>query len=307
MQPKYPKPNYQNIIKYFYTEDGMFNIEKASEFSARFLGFKIIKEIGNGNNGVAYLTDKGTKLKFTSNENEFNFAKQNLGKESEFRADYYKAEKIYGDIYFIEMEYLGPLNREERDYIRKALYDTPDSNKQIVNRLLQIRNDLGHDANDLRNPENYGLKNGKIATFDPVSEVIDEEEKQILLRGGVILIKGRPLEDGTQRLYVTTVKTLLNLNRRKMDATDGKPAQMAILNNKLYRISTLDGRLRVNGVDWPSSESQLKALGVPNRNLTLNNNKTPLHWESLKYSDIATCLNKISSQVLRTPNIRWIG
>jgi hypothetical protein len=306
MNPQLPTPSDDEILYYFYSDEGIFDFEKAKKFSLKFLGLDIVSEINSGNNGVAYLIDDGTKLKFTSNENEFKFAKRNIGVESEFRANYYKAQEIVPDCYYILMEFLNPINREERDAIRNALYDTPNSNQMLVTRLLQIRNDMGPEANDLRNPENYGLKNGKVATFDPVSEVIDETQ-EILTKGGVILIKGRPLDDSTQRLYATTVKTLLNLNRNKKDNQVGKPAQMAMLNNNLYRISIKDGRLRVNGVDWPSTSAQLNALGIPNRNLTLNNNKTPLHWESLKYSDIATCLNKISSQVLNLPNIRWQG
>lgn len=300
------------IIKYLYTDDGLFDFERAQEFSAKFLGYKIIKQLGQGNNGAAYLTDKGNKLKFTSNENEYNFAKANVGRSSEFRSDYYRAEEIYSssshDVghYFIEMEYIYGITKQERDTLQFAIHDYPGSNKDYINRLSQIKQDIGDEGNDLGNPENYGMKNGKLATFDPVSEVIDEEQ-EILTKGGVILIKGRPLEDGYQRLYVTTVKTLLDLNRVKKNSTAGMPANMALLSNNLYRISVLDGRLKINGVDWPSTSAQLIALGIPNRNITLNNNKTPLHWETLKYSDIATCLNRISSQVLNLPNIRWIG
>lgn len=145
-----------------------------------------------------------------------------------------------------------------------------------------------------------------------VSEIVDEDLKLIEANslyntGGVILIKGTQLENGTQRLYVTATKNILGLDRKKVDNTDGKAAKMAVLGNQVYRLSIVNGKLKAQGVAWSSEPNMLKALGLNNRDVVLNDNKTPLHWETLKHNDIAMAVNANSNQILNLPNIRWIS
>ena len=123
--------------------------------------------------------------------------------------------------------------------------------------------------------------------------------------GGVLLIKGAPLEDGTQRLYVTTTRNKLHLDRQKVDNTAGKPANMAVLGNQVYRLNIVDGQLKAQGVAWTSEGSMLKHLALTRRDVVLNNNKTPLHWETLKYDNIPMAINAVRNQILSIPNIRW--
>ena len=126
-------------------------------------------------------------------------------------------------------------------------------------------------------------------------------------RGGVLLIKGAPLEDGTQRLYATTINNRLGLDRYKADASKGKPVTMAVLGNQVYRLSIVDGKLKAQGVAWSSEQKQLEYLGLNKFSVGINNNKTPLHWETLKFNNIAQAINTVGGQILNLPNIRWVG
>ena len=132
-------------------------------------------------------------------------------------------------------------------------------------------------------------------------------EDNLYNRGGVLLIKGAPLEDGTQRLYATTINNRLGLDRFKKDQSKGQAVTMAVLGNQVYRLSIVDGKLKAQGVAWSSEQKQLQYLGLNKFSVGVNNNKTPLHWETLKYNNIAQAINSIGGQILNIPNIRWVG
>jgi len=141
-------------------------------------------------------------------------------------------------------------------------------------------------------------------TTNPETEPISETD-DVFNQGGVILIKGAKLEDGTQKLYVTTISNRLGLDRTKVDNTEGKKATMAVLGNQIYKLSVVDGKLKAQGVAWNSHWSMLKALGLSGNSVAVNNNKTPLHWETLKFNNIAKAVSDNNEQILRLPNIKW--
>jgi hypothetical protein len=141
---------------------------------------------------------------------------------------------------------------------------------------------------------------------NPIDETTNPMDKLWKI-GGVILIKGMKQEDGTQRLYVTTTRNILGLDRKKVDNTAGKAATMAVLGNQIYRLSIVDGKLKAQGVAWNTEASMLKQLGLTRMGVALNNNKTPLHWETLKHNNIAMAINANSGQILGLPNIKWVG
>jgi hypothetical protein len=141
---------------------------------------------------------------------------------------------------------------------------------------------------------------------NPIDETNNPMDKLWKI-GGVILIKGMRLEDGTQRLYVTTTRNILGLDRKKVDNTAGKAATMAVLGNQIYRLSIVDGKLKAQGIAWNTEASMLKQLGLSRMGVALNNNKTPLHWETLKHNNIAMAINANSGQILGLPNIKWVG
>jgi len=305
-----PKPSEEDIKKIFYTGEGFFDPKHAAIYAKKYLGIKLTKVIGYGGNGAAYLTSTGTKLKFTFNENEYVFAKRSIGKKNDFMADYLKADAINDDIFIIEMEYIDALSPKEQRALQK-MFDNYHSgkpyDKDLKAKVDLIKSRVGLFANDLGNWENFGSKNGQLATFDPVSENTKElnETDNLYKVGGVLLIKGARLEDGTQRLYITATRNILGLERLKVDDTKGKPATMAVLGNQVYRVNIVDGRLKAQGVAWTNEGSMLKHLGLTRRDVALNNNKTPLHWETLKSNNIGQALHQLQGQILGLQNIKF--
>lgn len=167
------KPTESDIKQLLYSGDGFFDFKNAREFAKRFLGYDLVKVIGYGGNGAAYLTSKGTKLKFTFNENEYDFAKRSIGKQTDYMADYYRAEQLTPDVFIIEMEFIGQLTDKFKEQLRQYfdnLLNKKDGDPKIKAKVDYIKSKIGIWGNDLLNYDNYGVKNGKLATFDPVSE-----------------------------------------------------------------------------------------------------------------------------------------
>lgn len=152
------------------TNDGLFVFDNAKKFAEDFLGVNLKYQLGVGGNGAAYLTDKNTKIKFTYSENEYEFAKENIGRRFNYTADYYMAEEISDGLYVIEMEFIDELPEDMYDDLSNTLNYSSDKYENDINRIYS---ELGGKANDLNHIDNFGIKNGELATFDPVAE--DEE------------------------------------------------------------------------------------------------------------------------------------
>ena len=75
----------------------------------------------------------------------------------------------------------------------------------------------------------------------------------------------------------------------------------------IFGIKLENGKLRANGVGFPDKASKAKNLEVKGSSVGLNNNKTPLHWETLQYRDVGAAISKLSGAILNLPNIRWAG
>lgn len=138
------------------------------------------------------------------------------------------------------------------------------------------------------------------------SETLSEETNRNI-KGGVLFIKGAELDNGEQRLFVTTINNLLNLDRKKVDDSKGEPAEMALLGNQVYRVTIKNDKLTAVGVDWKSQQILLKSLGLKRNGVVLNDNKTPQHWKSLTYTNINKALSSMNFELLNIPNIRWVG
>jgi hypothetical protein len=140
-----------------------------------------------------------------------------------------------------------------------------------------------------------------------VMETLNEDDRWN--KDGVVFIRGQALPDNEQRLFVTTTKNILNVNKKKKDNSDAKPAEMISFgNNPVYRVGLIDGRLKPLKVDWKSKESMLQRLGLTTTSLALNaDTKTPLHWKSLKYNNVITAINNLSQELQALPNIKWVN
>lgn len=171
----------EEINQLLYTNEGFFNFNNAKILAKKLFGYTLVHEVGYGGNGAAYSTNKDTKLKFTYNENEFIFAKRSLGKKTSYMADYYKAEEIADGVYVIEMEYIDPLPDQTKSDLKhmfnSIIKNNGDYDKNLKAKVDNIKSKIGIWGNDLLNYDNYGIKNGELATYDPVSEeMIDEGE-----------------------------------------------------------------------------------------------------------------------------------
>lgn len=180
--------------------DEIFNVENMdiTKEVARKLGKKIVSELGEpGKDGAAYMTDKGTVLKFSRNSAEANLSKHLMEVNSERFAEVYSVVE-HDEVYVIEKEYL---KQDFTDKIWEAghMYDNV-RHKAIQNKLtfenyLEFTTDekinsvkqellyLNTEYNEIRkegeklglrltdlNIDNCGFKNGKIAAFDVYDE-----------------------------------------------------------------------------------------------------------------------------------------
>lgn len=109
--------------------------------------------------------------------------------------------------------------------------------------------------------------------------------------GSVLLINGRPMKNG-RYLYVTTIKGYVEI----------RPGlKMVFLGDQIYRVvhkgdNNFSGRkVSYNGEDGLKGVLNMKNPGRPS--LVLNNNKTPFHWITLKFTDIGTALRSIGSNL----------
>lgn len=147
----------------------------------------------------------------------------------------------------------------------------------------------------------------KIKSNDAIASLAENINEAIYNQGGALLIYGAPLEDGTRRLYATLAKQLTHQNRVKMDSSAGIPNRNVTISNDVYRISMIDGRLKVNGVAWSSPDNMKKALGMNGNNVGLHYNKTPMHQETLQYNSIQKMLSNLHGSIVHLPNVRWQG
>lgn len=128
------------------------------------------------------------------------------------------------------------------------------------------------------------------------------------LAGSVLFIQGEKLEDGTHRLYVTTIKNAMKLDRKKADNTDGQPALMATFgNNEVFRVGYHDGNFKAMKTAWNTEASMLQKMGLQKTSVVLNDKtgKTPAHQLSRRFNNVQQAVNALRPVLLSLPNIRW--
>lgn len=156
------------------------------------------------------------------------------------------------------------------------------------------------------------LDSFKAKAYDNIMSVTEKmeplDEAMEYPKFGTLFIKGPALEDGTHRIYVTSVNKVMVLDRKKVDNTSGQSARMAVFgNNQVFRVGMVDGRLKALGVDWKTTQSMLEKMGLTKTSVVLHYNKTPLHEDSLTITQIPQAINSLSSALQNIPNIRWVG
>jgi 8-oxo-dGTP pyrophosphatase MutT (NUDIX family) len=161
-------------------DGGFWNIENVKPFAEKYLKLKVVNEIDNGTYGVSYITDKNTKLKITLSKKEYIFWGKQIGTENDLLPDVYAVGEVVDGIFYIEMEYLESLTENDSkilDYVVNGGAEISDLSeldkekiKEYNKRYWNIKHLLPREVNDYWNVSNYGLKNGKLAIFDPVYE-----------------------------------------------------------------------------------------------------------------------------------------
>ena len=215
--------------------------------------------------------------------------------------------------------FIYQLKDVKQDYIDKKFDLVVKKVTKIKNKIKQMRN-AGLERGGELSIENLVFKvlrrtefmdildSYKAKSYDKllsVDETLDEVAKPKW--GAILFIKGGELPDGTQRLYVTTVNNVLTLNRLKTDNSDAEPARMAILGNQIFRVMLKGDKLVAVGIDWNSQSSMLKKLGLDKNSVAINDNKTPLHWETLKSNNINKLLSEIPNEIKGIKNVNLVG
>jgi len=118
-----------------------------------------------------------------------------------------------------------------------------------------------------------------------------EKLNESIGRGSVLLIKGKPTDNG-RYLYVTYIKGYAEI----------KPGiKMVFIGDQVWRvIHKGDGKFAGRKIDYRSEDSlkgvfNMKNPGKPS--LVLNHNKTPFHWLTLNRTDIGAALKEIGPRL----------
>lgn len=116
---------------------------------AENLNVKLIKKLGNGYYGIAYLVNNDKVIKVTTDYQESENAKNLIGKKNKHFLNYYdvfemtlKDSSENKQIYYILMDYIRPLNSKEKS-IRWNLYfqqDTDSYIKKLFSNIIEDEN-----------------------------------------------------------------------------------------------------------------------------------------------------------------------
>lgn len=190
----YRKAQLESTLPYFQEFEDMGDYVPKQDKLNKLLEEKyntyIVKDIGQGDSGVAYLLGNRDILKITTNQQEAKVAQWLVNNPNSSIIDY-KDIWYDGDLAFIIMEQLTPLNKSGeallKNYIDKLItyLEKKDCYNiicaiEIIEKLpsipvvVAIKEYLNHlyhspfvnDIYDFLNPNNIGIKNGKLVFFD---------------------------------------------------------------------------------------------------------------------------------------------
>lgn len=119
----------------------------------------------------------------------------------------------------------------------------------------------------------------------------DQVNESTMGRGSIVLIKGKP-EKGKRKLFATHIVGFAEL----------KPgAVMLFLADDFYRIREDDGKLKAVKINYRNEDSLKSVLNLktPGKiSVVRNNNKTPLHWKTLKYTSLTSALKEVERDLI---------
>lgn len=144
-------------------------------------------------------------------------------------------------------------------------------------------------------------------SVEPTQMIDESNDTNLWVYGGIVLIKGKEV-DGMQSLYACHIVSLMELGRKKVDNTPGKSAKMVVLDNNIFRIVNDNGQLRALKMDFKNAASLSRTINFNGRQshaVTLNNQKTPIHWETLKYNNFPQLFKNVGTEIMNMPGIKW--
>lgn len=119
----------------------------------------------------------------------------------------------------------------------------------------------------------------------------DQVNESAMGRGSIVLIKGKP-EKGKRKLFATHIVGFAEL----------KPgAVMLFLADDFYRIREDDGKLKAVKISYRNEDSLKSVLNLktPGKiSVVRNNNKTPLHWKTLKHTSLTSALKEVEQDLI---------
>lgn len=219
--------------------------------------------------------------------------------------------------------FISQLKDIRDEYKDKQYQSVVDKVTRVKNKIKQMRK-AGLESGGEFSLENLAFKvlrrtpfmdildSFKAKAYDNIMSVTEKmeplDEAMEYPKFGALFIKGPALEDGTHRLYATSVNNVMVLDRKKADDSSGQSAKMAVFgNNQVFRVGLIDGRLKAIGVDWKTTQSMLEKMGLTKTSVVLHYNKTPLHEDSLTITQVPQAINSLNSALQNIPNIRWVG
>ncbi len=124
------------------------------------------------------------------------------------------------------------------------------------------------------------------------SQVINES----LGKGSVILVNG-PKENGGRKLYATHIEGYAEVRPGVI---------MFFLGEEFYRIVRGENGLKKLRVGFSNNDLMRKNIGFNvgmygRPSVMRNNNKTPYHWKTTKYTNIDDALRAVDQDILRDP------
>jgi len=121
---------------------------------------------------------------------------------------------------------------------------------------------------------------------------------------GCVLILGTPDTNGKKFLYLARLRDLKTLARKTKNNKPAEPVNMAYLYSDIFRIRLENDKLVTRKIDYNLHTLYL-ALGIHSLAVGLNEDKTPLHWDSINNDISIKFLNDNIEYIKNIENIKF--
>lgn len=112
-------PNLE-VDKFNFRGDGIFDFDEAKKFIKKWLDIDIVKTLGDGTNGIVFLTSDNKAIKLTKSKREAEFWSKLVGVKSDYTPDIYFVKQCGAnrrEIYIILREPLDEILKNDENYV----------------------------------------------------------------------------------------------------------------------------------------------------------------------------------------------